>query len=131
MNTFKPIRKITSVLYFLLAATAALAQFTAGIQGNVRDAGGANIANAEMSLVNTATKVQQAGASDASGLYRFTNLGPGDYQTSASANGFQRAQSQFTLTAGEIRDVSLTLNVGSDITNVVADRRGAASRYCG
>src|ERR1700749_1056392 len=65
------------VLSILFAATAAFAQFTAGIQGNVRDAAGANIPNAQMTLVNTATKVQQAGASDASGLYRFTNLGPG------------------------------------------------------
>src|ERR1700749_3066894 len=102
------------VLSILFAATAAFAQFTAGIQGNVRDAAGANIPNAQMTLVNTATKVQQAGASDASGLYRFTNLGPGDYQISASANGFQSAQAQFTLTAGGICDVSLTLSVGSN-----------------
>jgi Carboxypeptidase regulatory-like domain len=114
------LRRIVAIgLYALLATTAALAQFTAGIQGNVRDGGGANIPNAQMILINTATKVQQSGTSDASGLYRFTNLGPGEYQISSSAKGFQRAQAQFTLTAGENRDVSLVLAVGSETTNIV------------
>src|SRR3984885_12318409 len=118
MNTMA--KPISSLLCFILLTTAtALAQFTAGIQGNVRDTGGANLPGAQMILLNTATKGEQAGTSDASGLYRFTNLGPGEYQLSASAKGFQRAQTQFTLSAGETRDVSLTLAVGSDITNVV------------
>jgi Carboxypeptidase regulatory-like domain len=72
-----------------------------------------------MILLNTATKVQQSGTSDASGLYRFTNLGPGEYQISSSTKGFQRAQAQFTLTAGENREVSLVLSVGSDTTSIV------------
>jgi hypothetical protein len=132
MTVTKPIRslkptsahfnfcRITAIaLYVLLATTAAFAQFTAGVQGNIQDGGGANIPNAHMILLNTATKVQQIGISDASGLYRFTNLGPGDYQISSSAKGFQRAQAQFTLTAGENRDVSLVLSVGSDTTSIV------------
>ena len=112
-------RSRSLLCFILLTSATALAQFTAGIQGNVRDTGGANLPSAQMILLNTATKVEQAGTSDASGLYRFTNLGPGEYQISASAKGFQRAQAQFTLSAGETRDVSLTLTVGSDITNVV------------
>jgi hypothetical protein len=72
-----------------------------------------------MTLLNTATRVQQAGTSDESGLYRFTNLGPGEYQISSSASGFQSAQAQFALTAGETRDISLTLTIGADTTNVV------------
>jgi hypothetical protein len=81
--------------------------------------GRVNIPNAQMILLNTATKVQQSGTSDASGLYRFTNLGPGEYQISSSTKGFQRAQAQFTLTAGENREVSLVLSVGSDTTSIV------------
>jgi len=79
---FKFCRIVTVALYALLTTATAFAQFTAGIQGNVRDASGGNIPNAQMVLLNTATKVQQSGTSDASGLYRFTNLGPGDYQIS-------------------------------------------------
>ena len=103
----------------LLTCSPAMAQFTAGVQGNVKDAADANMPNAQMALLNTATKVRQVGASDASGLYRFTNLGPGEYEISASAKGFQPAQARFTLSAGETRDVSLTLNVESDTANIV------------
>ncbi|WP_446743381.1 carboxypeptidase regulatory-like domain-containing protein [Silvibacterium acidisoli] len=107
------------ILCIFAAGSTAFAQFTAGVQGSVRDAAGANIPNVQMILLNIATKVQQSGTSDASGVYRFPNLGPGDYEISASANGFQRTQAQFTLTSGEVRDVSLTLSVGSSTTNLV------------
>jgi hypothetical protein len=105
-------------VYVLLAATSAFAQFNAGVQGNVRDSSGANIPNAKMTLVNTATKVQQVGVSDGSGLYRFTNIGPGEYQISSSAQGFQTVKTAFTLNAGENRDVSLTLPIGANTTSV-------------
>jgi hypothetical protein len=72
-----------------------------------------------MVLLNTATRVQQVSTSDASGLYRFTNLGPGEYEISSSAKGFQIAKAQFTLTAGENRDVSFVLTVGSNTTNII------------
>jgi hypothetical protein len=113
-------RKIVVVaLFVLLASATSLAQFTASIQGNVRDSSGANIPNARMILINTATKLQQAGATDGSGLYRFTNLGPGDYEVSSSATGFRPAKALFTLTGGENRDVSLVLPLGGDTTNVM------------
>jgi hypothetical protein len=109
---------VSLALYFLLAPSLAFAQFTAGVQGNVEDASGANIPNAQLTLLNTATKVQRSGISDPSGLYRFTSLGPGEYEISSSAKGFAPARVSFTLTAGEIRDVSLKLTVGSDTANV-------------
>ena len=105
-------------LFACLATTAGLAQFTAGVQGNIQDTGGANIPNAQMTLVNIATKVEQVGSSDASGLYRFTSLGSGDYEVSASAKGFSPAKVRFTLVAGENRDVSLKLTVGSEAASV-------------
>jgi len=111
--------KIVAIAFCVLLATeAAFAQFTAGVQGNIRDAGGANIPQAQMVLLNIATRVQQLGTSDVSGLYRFTNLAPGEYQVSSSAQGFHIAQVQFTLTAGQNRDVSLVLTVASDTTEI-------------
>src|ERR1035441_3504903 len=105
MNLAKPNSspKTTSALFnlcriaafavcILLATTNAFAQFTSGVQGNVRDSSGANVPNAQMTLVDTATKVQQVGVSDGSGLYRFTNLGPGEYLISSTAKGFQTAK---------------------------------------
>src|ERR1035441_1515360 len=40
---FNLCRVAAITLYALLATTGAFAQFTAGVQGNIRDAGGANI----------------------------------------------------------------------------------------
>ncbi|HEV2133965.1 MAG TPA: TonB-dependent receptor [Terracidiphilus sp.] len=102
----------------LLLGTQAFGQFTAGVQGNLQDPTGAKIPNAQLVLVNTATRVQQMSNSDASGFYRFTNLGPGDYEITASAKGFAPSRQQFSLTAGETRDVSLKLAVGSESANV-------------
>jgi len=112
-------RIIVIALFALFATTTSFAQFTASIQGNVRDSSGANIPNAQMILINTATKVQQNSAADASGLYRFTNLGPGDYVVSSAAPGFRPAKALLTLTAGENRDVSLVLPAGGDTTSIV------------
>ena len=119
-KVFLALRGIAIFAFCVFVVTSiAFAQFTAGVQGNVLDTGGANIPSAQINLLNRATKVRQVGTSDASGLYRFTNLGPGEYQLSASAGGFQTAQVQFTLTAGETRDVSLTLNVSGNNTSIV------------
>lgn len=112
-------RIIALVLYASIMTTAAVAQFTAGVQGNIQDPGGANVPNAQMTLLNIETRVQQAAKSDASGLYRFTNLGPGEYEVAASAAGFKSEKERFTLTAGQIRDVSLKLAVGSNNTTIV------------
>jgi hypothetical protein len=109
---------VVIALYVLIATTSAFAQFTAGIQGNVRDSSGANLTNAQMILVNTATQVQLSGSTDASGLYRFTNLGPGEYEVAASSRGFQTKRARLTLAAGENRDISLMLAVGNDTTSV-------------
>jgi hypothetical protein len=45
-------------------------------------------------------------------------LGSGEYEVSAVAPGFGSAKERFTLTAGQIRDVSLKLSVGSDTSSV-------------
>lgn len=115
----RPMMALSLICVILLTSSTALAQFTAGVQGNLKDAANANIPNAEMVLLETATKVQRFGATDGSGFYRFTNLGPGEYEVSASAKGFQSAQARFTLTAGETRDVSTSLKVAGDTTNIV------------
>ncbi|HTV53466.1 MAG TPA: TonB-dependent receptor [Terriglobia bacterium] len=114
-----PCRTFSTILLVFFASSMAFGQFMAGVQGNIQDASGASIPNAQMTLLNTATNVQQVAATDASGLYRFTNLGPGDYEISASAKGFTTAKVRFTLTAGEIRDVSLKLSAGATTTITV------------
>ena len=111
---------LKSVLLFglsMITATA-LAQFTAGVQGSVQDSGGASVPNATITLTNDDNQVTQTTNTDSGGVFRFASLGPGSYTVSATAPGFSQAKTQFSLTAGETRNVPLTVSVGSVSTNV-------------
>jgi Carboxypeptidase regulatory-like domain/TonB dependent receptor len=116
---------LKSVLLFglsMITATA-LAQFTAGVQGSVQDSGGASVPNATITLTNDDNQVTQTTNTDSSGVFRFASLGPGNYTVSATAPGFSQAKTQFSLTAGETRNVPLTVSVGSVSTNVTVTTR--------
>src|SRR3984885_13854282 len=102
----------------LMLAPAALAQFTAGVQGSVQDSTGASISNATITLTNVDDQVTRTTTSDAGGVFRFASLGPGNYTVSASASGFSTTKTQIELSAGENRNVPLTLTVGQVATNV-------------
>ena len=105
-------------LLLVITEPAAFAQFNAGVQGNVQDATGASVPGATITLTNMATKISQVATSDASGVFRFASLGPGDYTVAASAKGFSTAQTEITLTAGETRNVPLTVAVGQVASSV-------------
>ncbi len=110
-------------LVFLLAAVlagslSAVAQFNSAVQGTVLDAAGAAIGAAKITLTNVDNKVSQIATSNASGVYRFSSLAPGNYQVSTTAAGFASTQTAFTLNTAETRDVSITLSVGSVSTQV-------------
>src|SRR5271165_7068538 len=101
---------LTLWLSFLLTVPAALAQFNAGVQGSVQDSSGAAISGATLTLTNLDTKISQTAKSDASGVFQFASLGPGSYTVSALAQGFSEAATEFKLTAGETRNVPVTLS---------------------
>lgn len=103
---------------FLFLSVQAFAQFNASVQGDVQDSSGAVIANATVKLVNTDTQVTRTATSDASGVYRFVSLAPGQYEVSASAPGFQTTKVPFTLLTEQNRQVVLTLAVGEATSNV-------------
>ncbi|QNI32580.1 TonB-dependent receptor [Alloacidobacterium dinghuense] len=104
---------------FLIATTSvAMAQFTAGVQGSLQDTSGASVPNATVTLTNVDNQISQTTTSDASGVFRFASLGPGNYTVSVSAQGFASASTQIVLNAAETRNVSLTLAVGQVSTSV-------------
>jgi protocatechuate 3,4-dioxygenase beta subunit len=72
-------RSIWLFSIIVIAAGAAFAQFTASIQGDVKDQSGAGVAKAKIQLVNTATGVTAIATSDDSGNYSFVSLAPGRY----------------------------------------------------
>ena len=73
----------------ILVAGAAVAQIDTGsIVGTVRDASGAAIPKATVTLTNPATNISLTTTTNNVGEYQFNGLHPGDYIVRAVANGF-------------------------------------------
>jgi len=99
-------------LFLLLATASCYAQFTGGVQGTVQDQKGAIVPQAKVALTNVETGVTQTAVSNATGVYRFVSLAPGNYTVSTAVQGFAQASVSFNLATNEVRDVPLSLAVG-------------------
>jgi protocatechuate 3,4-dioxygenase beta subunit len=84
----------------ILLASAAWTQSTdAVVSGNVLDPTGANIPNAVITALNLNTGVKTSVDSNASGVYLFAALPPGEYRFSA-ASSIRSASRTFRYRAG-------------------------------
>lgn len=119
---------------FVILATIAMAfsgvalftqETTAGLQGTVKDASGAVVANAHVVVKGTTLAGEKSIDTDTSGYYRFANLPPGSYTLTASAKGFKTVKREnITLEVGHLPSLDLTLEVG--VTGEVVEVSGAA-----
>src|SRR5207253_10263041 len=90
----------TSMRILLVAATIASC-FTvamsqaqsnaADLQGTVRDANGAVVANASVTVRNTGTNVSREATTNDDGYYKIVNLPPGDYELNVKAANYKTA----------------------------------------
>src|SRR5215510_4877501 len=103
-----------------LASAIALGQTTtATLSGVVRDASGALVPSAKISVKNTNTGATRDTATDSEGRYSLTNLGPGAYEVRAERAGFKTAaQSGVVLTVGGATVLDLIVQVG-EVSEVV------------
>lgn len=88
------------------------------ISGKVVDPSGAAVANARISVKNAATGQASEGQTDSTGNYRISDLAPGDYEISVSADGFNTAESKATVTAGESQTVNVTLTAALSLQDL-------------
>jgi hypothetical protein len=81
---------IAALAIWLFAAPAARGQnsTTAALIGTVRDASGAVVHGATVSLRQLASNRTRSVTSDADGVYHFTNLPVGDYEVRVEAKDF-------------------------------------------
>jgi hypothetical protein len=103
------------LLALLLAAGApAWAQFeTASVLGTVRDATGAVVPGATVTLLNVDTGVSQNKATDADGNFEFFTVRIGTYRVSAELSGFTPAAVEgVRVTIGSRQRVDMRMNVG-------------------
>ncbi|HEY1339444.1 MAG TPA: carboxypeptidase regulatory-like domain-containing protein [Bryobacteraceae bacterium] len=88
----KGLRSIFTIFVVaLLCAGLAWSQaVNATLVGTVTDASGAVVANAKITVVETATGVSRNGNTNDSGNYTFPNLPPGTYAVTAEQTGFKK-----------------------------------------
>ena len=115
-------------LSLLIAALACLAAaprgavaqtFYGNVVGSVQDSTGAVIPGASVTLTNLATGEQRAQETEASGLYRFVNLVPGQYRLEARSEGFKQfAQEPIVVEVEASIRIDPLLEIG-EVTEVV------------
>jgi hypothetical protein len=120
------LRSLAILSAFVLALTAfapALwAQENAVLTGTVTDPSGAVIPNATVVLVDTATGQERQSTSNNAGIYVFANLAHGNYNVTATAQGFQKySKTGVVLNVAQTRQENVTLAVGSQAQTVTVE----------
>jgi Carboxypeptidase regulatory-like domain/TonB-dependent Receptor Plug Domain/TonB dependent receptor len=106
---------------WLCLASAAFAQFdTATVLGTVRDANGAVMAGATVTLKNNDTGIAVTAATDDEGNFQFPNVRIGNYRISAEKQGFSTAVAErVVVTVNARQRVDLTMQPGAVTESVV------------
>jgi hypothetical protein len=102
-----------------LAVVAANAQTgTGNIQGTVKDATGAVLATAKVTVTHTATGRELEGQTNEAGLFLLPSLQPGGYRMKVQAAGMQTWEGDLTLMVGQTAVVDPVLRVGATVTEI-------------
>jgi Carboxypeptidase regulatory-like domain/TonB-dependent Receptor Plug Domain len=119
-NIVYSVLRYAAVFVLLLLAPKLHAQYDNGsMLGTVRDAAGAPIANAAVTITNTGTAIATQVTANGSGDYEAPSLHVGVYTIKASAPGFSDAVAEnITVSVGGRQRIDLTLKVGSTQTTV-------------
>jgi len=108
----KQILAVTTLFVFIVCAYSQTP--TATLSGTVRDATGAVVANAKITLVNSATGLSRTADVDDKGRYSVTDLDPGTYELRAQAASFKEAvQKGVVLAVGGFTTLDITMQAGS------------------
>src|ERR1700680_221238 len=114
MIFFRGLLVCVLIAFAALISTPVQAQVAgATLAGTVTDSSGAVVANANVSINNTATGVIREVTTDSAGFYSAPNLLPGIYEITAAAPGFSTyRQKDLALTVGASRAVNISLQLG-------------------
>ncbi|MCC6586507.1 MAG: TonB-dependent receptor [Bryobacterales bacterium] len=107
-------QRIPLIPFFLLTAAILSSQtIDTGVLGLVTDPTGAVIANASITVTNTATGVRRPATTGADGKYEIRYLVPGDYMVEVSAPGFRPARaSNLTIQLNQQARIDVSMQVG-------------------
>jgi hypothetical protein len=121
-------RLLGVVLILLAACLGSFAQSISGdLSGTVYDASGAAIPNATVSGKNDATGVVTVAKSSAAGDYRLSNLPPGTYTVTVTAQGFTKAEVRgVVVVLSKNVTTNVKLDVGTNVATVEVTAAAAA-----
>ena len=120
------LRKFWFVTFFALVLSSALSAQTLGeIVGEVKDASGAVVVNARVTVTNTATNAIRETVSNEAGLYSFPGLVPGVYTVRAEMTGFRPAARSLELQVQQTARIDFSLDVGQVTEAVEVTAQGA------
>ncbi len=99
---------IFPVLLAVLLGSCPTFARNAALSGEVTDPSGAAVANAQVTLTNNQSRIEQRASTNGAGLYSFPSVGPGEYTLTVEANGLARYQ-ETNVIVNEAEN--LTLNI--------------------
>jgi Carboxypeptidase regulatory-like domain/TonB dependent receptor len=129
-NPIADLRAIRCKLLFIIAAlcfaVTAQPQFDASLRGTVTDPLGAVVPDATVTLTSKDTNQIRRAVSDASGIYTFNALAPGNYSVAVERQGFKRKDvAQVVLIPEQPNALNLQLAVGSSQETVTVNGSSA------
>ncbi len=104
---------VVVLVYLALASPMVAQQPAATLSGTVTSTTGAVVPNAKISVKDVATGQLMTAESNSSGAYSVSNLAPGQYQVSVSAEGYASKTEQVTLATGAAQKLDVGLQTGS------------------
>ena len=114
--------RLFSKIVFVLAlfsATLLHAQDSASVTGTVRDASGASVANAQVTVSDAGRGINRETTTNSDGDYSVAALTPGSYNIAVTAQGFKKYQAKdVILRVGQKARVDVPLQVGATTTEV-------------
>lgn len=108
---------VTTLLVGVLPLTAQ--RITGAISGQVIDAQGAAISNANVTVSNEATGYKLELKSNSEGRFEVPDLKPSTYKVTVEAAGFSKLSTSATVRVGVVTPVSARMEVGTTTTEVV------------
>ena len=111
---------LTALLSLASASQIPAQSYLGGVRGIIQDPGGAAIADAKVTLINSATQVSRATVSNGQGEYVFSQIDPATYNITVETPGFKKLdKAGIIIATAQFLNVDLKVEVG-DVSSSVS-----------